>query len=896
MITRTTLAPPPSSLPWLDRGTVSSPPGPSPRSARDLEILRSLTRRINPNDAGAHNNLGVVFYHKGLYRDAIQQFERALDLEPRMQVAERNLQIAYFGTGFYEQHVSELLARVDASPADDDAHDQLARAFFNAGEMASAVRELRQLLRLRPRDATVHQRLARAELKAGDLDAALGALRTAAALLPDSALVQLQIGEVQYARGQPEEARAPLERALQLDPDFADAWRLLAFVYGDLGLDAEANAAGARARQLNPDYEGVEPNLSLDGHSAARYRELVGDRTGLTQLSPGVAEEGALAHYNLGLAFRQRSLYDDALREFRLATERGEDSYLVQQAHAELLLLRGEAAEAKRLYQNLLQAEPASPKLWNELGVSCHQAGDLEEAVGGYTRSLELDSRYALAWNNLAVAHLHHGNGDAEAAFRAALQAQGAPADVWRNLALLLQRQGRRQESIAAYRSALTADPQAVLAWTGYGTLLLEDGDAEEARRALIRAVEIDPRLPDARYNLAFALSALGDYQGALRETKLALELNPYIPGARYKLLIDLQFDHEGLFAPELDGAQRVAAGESIASFEFRPESLDELFPGPALPEAPALSAAVVVSDGRPERALDQARAALACGDLPAATANAQRAALAGADRIEVLLHQGEIFLRQGLAGEAVERFNLVLQEVREGEPYVTRAAERKEALLGAARSLLELGRYGEAERAAVALCEGWPGDVASLRVQGESLARLGRHGEAAVVLERARLELPDDIALLTQLGAAYRAAGDQDGAESALQRALTLYPSAVGARTELAALLAEADRLEEAELQYRNALSVLPTYDAAAFGLAALYADHGYPRHAVHVMVDLLTIDPYQLDALARLAELLEREGRARDAVVAWQRLQQLDPARPGTEQELARLRTGEG
>ena len=883
----------PSSLPWKDRGAVNSPPPNSPRSARDLEILRSLTRRINPRDASAHNNLGVVFYHKGLYREAIQQFEQALELEPGMQVAERNLQIAYFSTGFYEQHVSDLLARIDADPDSGDTHDQLARAYFNAGEVNGAVRELRCLLELRPQDPSLYQRLAQAELKGGDLEAAFGSLQRAAALAPDSARVHQQIGEVQYARGLPGEAKAPLEHALRLDPDSAETWRLLAFIYGDLGLEAEANAAGARARKLNPSYEGAEPNLSLDGHSAARYRELIGERTSARQLSPGVAEEGALAHYDLGLAFRQRALYDDALREFRLASDRGEDSYLVQQAHAELLLLRGEAAEAKRLYQALLQVEPGSPKLWNELGVSCHQAGDLEQAIAGYRHALELDQRYALAWNNLAVGRLHHGESDAEAAFHAALQAAGAPADVWRNLALLLQREGRREESVAAYRSALAADPQAVLAWTGYGTLLLESGDAEEARRALIRAVEIDPRLPDARYNLAFALSALGDYQGALRETKLALELNPYIPGARFKLLIDLQFDHEGLFAPELNAARRLAAGEEVATFEFDPGSLDQLLPAPPLPDV-AVEWDQAPTTAHPDRALEQARAALAVGELQAAAASAQRASLAGADRTDVLLLQGEIFLRQGFSGEAVERFNSVLELISAHGTNGAIAGEHREALLGAARSLLELRRYQEAERTAKVLCEAWPGDVAALRTLAEAMARLGRPGEAVVVLERARLEVPDDVALLTQLGEAYHAAGDLDGAESALQRALSLYPSAVGARTELATMLAEEGRHEEAELQFRSALNVLPTYNAAAFGLAELYAANGYARHAVHVMVDLLTLEPYHLDGLARLAELLELEGRVADAIIAWERLQQLDPARTAPPQQLARLTGG--
>jgi cellulose synthase operon protein C len=81
-------------FPWSDRGDAPAHAAPSPRSERDLEILRALARRINPQDAGAHNNLGVVYYNKGLYDEAVRQFERALELDPRMQVAERNLQIA----------------------------------------------------------------------------------------------------------------------------------------------------------------------------------------------------------------------------------------------------------------------------------------------------------------------------------------------------------------------------------------------------------------------------------------------------------------------------------------------------------------------------------------------------------------------------------------------------------------------------------------------------------------------------------------------------------------------------------------------------------------------------------------------------------------------------------
>ena len=70
-------------------------------SDRDVAVLRSFGRRIDPADAGAHNNLGVLYFQKGLVAEAITEFTRALDLDPRMQVAQRNLEIAYQRSGFH---------------------------------------------------------------------------------------------------------------------------------------------------------------------------------------------------------------------------------------------------------------------------------------------------------------------------------------------------------------------------------------------------------------------------------------------------------------------------------------------------------------------------------------------------------------------------------------------------------------------------------------------------------------------------------------------------------------------------------------------------------------------------------------------------------------------------
>jgi tetratricopeptide (TPR) repeat protein len=65
-------------------------------------------------------------YNKGLYDEAVEHFELALEIDPRMQVAERNLQICYFGTGHFEQ-LSRAAARLEQDPSDERARDELAR-------------------------------------------------------------------------------------------------------------------------------------------------------------------------------------------------------------------------------------------------------------------------------------------------------------------------------------------------------------------------------------------------------------------------------------------------------------------------------------------------------------------------------------------------------------------------------------------------------------------------------------------------------------------------------------------------------------------------------------------------------------------------------------------------
>src|SRR3954470_22148816 len=121
-------------------------------SERDLTVLRSFASRIDPSDAGAHNNLGVLYYQKGLIEESIAEFARALELDPKMQVSQTNLEIAYRESGHYDRKMGELKQRVDQSGQAREPRWGRRRAYAMLARQEEAIVKFEALLAPQPGD------------------------------------------------------------------------------------------------------------------------------------------------------------------------------------------------------------------------------------------------------------------------------------------------------------------------------------------------------------------------------------------------------------------------------------------------------------------------------------------------------------------------------------------------------------------------------------------------------------------------------------------------------------------------------------------------------------------------------------------------------------------------
>ncbi|HMI55511.1 MAG TPA: tetratricopeptide repeat protein [Gemmatimonadaceae bacterium] len=593
----------------------------------EVDILRSFARRIDPSDAGAYNNLGVLYFRKGLTDEAIVSFSRALALDERMGVARRNLEIAYGESGLLERRLHDLEERLRANPEDLEALVQ------------SGI----------------------AEKTAGRLERAHSLFQRAIALDADSSVLHYLLAETLYNRGLHEEAMRSVRRSIELNPENPDALYLIGFLLGDLGRAEEAAEANRRAVMLNPTLVRAQANLSLE-----TYRH---------EMTPSHQQRTpAGAHITLGRALRQKGYFQEALREYEKAIEGGEANAEVLQAMLELYLLQRDTGAAIATADRFAREFSPTAKTWNGRGVALQLEGRHAEAEESYVRALDIDPSYPFAQNNLGVLFWHKN--DTKAAinsFRRALQAPTPPVEARLNLALGLFRRKHFELALEAYRQVLSAAPEQPVAWNGIGLILVELEKYADARNAFARAIQANPDFAEAHYNMSFTLSNLGEFASALRETKRALALDPMYTPQKLELAIELPHEEIRLtVAPPITESD--ATVDHVEDFHFDPAIIEELFAAKVVRTPP------MVED--PMSGFSLSRDLITKGLYDRAQAEIARVLSRGGDKVLGLVLSGDGFAAQGLHGEALDRYGRAL-EMEEANPYARQGTARSLLALG---------------------------------------------------------------------------------------------------------------------------------------------------------------------------------------------------------------------
>jgi eukaryotic-like serine/threonine-protein kinase len=228
-----------------------------------------ITAPVNaPDTLPSENEEARQLYTAGRYyaarrsteglRQAIERFERAVELDPGFALAYAELADCYSLLNWYvepappgawKQAKQAALKAVEADPNLAEAHAALGfiRLHYDR-DWDDAERELRKAIRLRPSNQVAHRWYAYSLSAMGRHDEAFAEMQRAREISPQSPVMATGVANVLFLGGRFDDAITQCRKALELDPGAVAAHTVLRWAYEKKGMHNEALAAYEQER------------------------------------------------------------------------------------------------------------------------------------------------------------------------------------------------------------------------------------------------------------------------------------------------------------------------------------------------------------------------------------------------------------------------------------------------------------------------------------------------------------------------------------------------------------------------------------------------------------------------------------------------------------------------
>jgi tetratricopeptide (TPR) repeat protein len=195
-----------------------------------------------PDDAPVHFQLGYTYTALQQPTQAAQEYQKAIDLDPKMEEAYLNLGLTLAQTD-PAAAIAPLSKAVELKPDQMEANFALGVAYERTRNLAAAEKSYAAAAKIDPKNFDAHASLARvllAEKKAAEAEAEF---RAALEIEPDSAQEHLGLAESLSMQKKSDAAAAELKNYLALHPNDPAAQVTQASLLADAGKDDEALAA-----------------------------------------------------------------------------------------------------------------------------------------------------------------------------------------------------------------------------------------------------------------------------------------------------------------------------------------------------------------------------------------------------------------------------------------------------------------------------------------------------------------------------------------------------------------------------------------------------------------------------------------------------------------------------
>jgi predicted O-linked N-acetylglucosamine transferase (SPINDLY family) len=364
----------------------------------DAKRLYASVLNVDPTNAAAVGNLGIIAAQEGDLPGAERLMRREIELRPDYPVSYNNLGSVLQQQGRSAEAIVAHRRAITLNPGYAEAYLALGNVQKQQGDLEGAMASYRSAIEARRNYSEAHNNVGVLLQLQGQFDQAVSAYREALALRPSYGEAQFNLGGVLHQMHELTAAEATYRRLIALNPAIAVVHNNLGSVLKDQGRLDAALAAFDAAIRLQPDYAEAIYNRATVLQQQSKLEEALADYGRAVELRKGYTD----AINNAGIVLQELGRTGEAIDLYRSLLERMPDHADACNNLGTALLAEGRPEEARGAFEQALTHRPGFPEAFYNLGNAWRELGDLAEAIAAYRNALWLRPDYADAFSQLA--------------------------------------------------------------------------------------------------------------------------------------------------------------------------------------------------------------------------------------------------------------------------------------------------------------------------------------------------------------------------------------------------------------------------------------------------------------------------------------------------------------
>ncbi|MBF0503470.1 MAG: tetratricopeptide repeat protein [Candidatus Omnitrophica bacterium] len=259
-------------------------------------VLWDDTARKSPHKARPYNNRGNAYEKQGNLTQAMLDYNKAIEINPKYAEAYYNRGKIYNQQGKVIQALSDYSKAIEQNPDYAEAYDNRGTIYGRHGDVYRAIADFTKAIEINPRDAQAY----------------------------------FNRGLVFYYQKIFHQSILDYTKAIELDPENAQAYSNRGNVYDDEGNLSQGITDYTKAIAVNPHYSEAYDNRGIDYCKQGNFVQAISDFTKAIEIDPKFSE----GYNNRGFAYFKVKKYDKAWADVNKAKALG---YAIDQGFIKLL-------------------------------------------------------------------------------------------------------------------------------------------------------------------------------------------------------------------------------------------------------------------------------------------------------------------------------------------------------------------------------------------------------------------------------------------------------------------------------------------------------------------------------------------------------------------------------